>query len=107
MTLPNLNWEKSSGVGLALCLLYGLATIGLLVAGFLSEGQDQVFLLRLPIYAQLMAVNEAGIHIFNKGWGIGYVGLFPPTLILLYIIGALLQWGFAAFKGSHRNRSAL
>ncbi|EKT4445559.1 TPA: hypothetical protein UM521_002835 [Stenotrophomonas maltophilia] len=83
-----------SWTGLALCVVYLLLTAWL-VHGAQSDADPKgaYILMSLPITLQSAALDAigAGSLLYRKPWSTAYAVLVPPTLLLLYAAGWLIE----------------
>ncbi|ACF52705.1 MULTISPECIES: hypothetical protein [Stenotrophomonas] len=82
-----------SWTGLAVCALYlALTTWLVLDAQANSDPKSAYILMQLPVMLQTAALNVIGMGgwLSGKTWTTVYLLVMPPTLVVLYAVGAML-----------------
>ena len=82
-----------SWTGIALCALYlALTTWLVLDARSNSAPKSAYILMQLPVMLQTAALNVIGVGRWLSGmtWITVYLLVIPPTLGVLYVLGAML-----------------
>jgi len=82
-----------SWTGIALCALYlALTTWLVLDARSNSDPKRAYILMQLPVMLQTAALNVIGVGRWLSGmtWITVYLLVIPPTLGVLYVLGAML-----------------
>ncbi|MBH1490540.1 hypothetical protein [Stenotrophomonas muris] len=82
-----------SRTGIALCALYlALTTWLVLDARSNSDPKSAYILMQLPVMLQTAALNVIGVGRWLSGmtWITVYLLVIPPTLGVLYVLGAML-----------------
>ena len=94
-----------SWTGLALCGFYLLLSAWIVCEAQSNNDPKGAFILMglpvMPLSAALKAL-VGGSLLYGKSWGVVYLLLMPPTLLLLYALGALagrsLKWIWRAVR---------
>lgn len=79
--------------GIALCALYLALTAWLVFdARSNSDPKSAYILMQLPVMLQTAALNAIGVGSWLSGmtWMTVYLLVIPPTLGVLYVLGAML-----------------
>ncbi|PSM13287.1 hypothetical protein [Stenotrophomonas maltophilia] len=82
-----------SWIGIAVCALYLALTAWLVLeAQAHSDPKSAFILMQLPVMLQTAALDAIGLggSLSGKSWTTVYLLVIPPTLAVLYAVGAML-----------------
>ncbi|RTQ90658.1 MULTISPECIES: hypothetical protein [Stenotrophomonas] len=82
-----------SWTGIAICTLYLALTAWLVLdAQAHSDPKSAYILMQLPVMLQTAALDVIGMGgwLSGKTWTTVYLLVMPPTLAMLYVVGAML-----------------
>lgn len=82
-----------SWTGIAICTLHlALTTWLVLDAQAHSDPKSAYILMQLPVMLQTAALDAIGMGgwLSGKAWTTVYLLVMPPTLVVLYAVGAML-----------------